>query len=168
MKALVRRRELLLAGAAAALVPPAIARAAGTNEGTLMTGLRRREMNAMFAYGQVIHAHPLLAQLRRHAELHAQAIATELAAYGLGTPPPPQAPEELDSAAARVAQATPDTVLEAALALEEDLELVYKGALPAIREAKAAMTVATILASHAQHVIVVRAALGRPDPLESR
>ncbi len=101
--------------------------------------------------------------LRSHATHHAAAIATELAAVGLGTPPPPEAVEDLDFAAERLARAG---TLDAALVLEEDLREIYRTGLPALPDAKIAMTAATILASHSQHVLILEQEIGQ-DPLAS-
>ena len=44
----------------------------------------------------------------------------------------------------------------AAVALEEELVALYPSALPALPDAKIAMTAATILASHSQHLLILR------------
>ena len=79
-------------------------------------------MNANYAYAQVVHMDPLLVTLRRHEWDHAAALATELAAVGLGTPRPPHAISDLDATSERVARAggRPE-VLSAAAALEDEL-----------------------------------------------
>ncbi|HET6551346.1 MAG TPA: ferritin-like domain-containing protein, partial [Solirubrobacter sp.] len=122
----------------------------------LLLGLWRREMNAAFAYEK----HPRFAVLHTHEADHAAALATQLSAVGHATPPPPEDDADLDVAAAKVAAAKPAGVLAAAVALEQDLEAVYRDALPALPDAKIAMTAATILASHAQHLFILRAAAG--------
>jgi hypothetical protein len=154
-----RRREALRAGAlavAGAALLPGVARAE-SDEGGLLLGLRSREMNAGFAYARVLHVDPLFAVLRGHAEDHAKALATQLAAVGLGTPSPPHEQRDLDVAAERVLAGAPDraAVVAAALRLEQDLVEVYKTALPALPDADIAMTAATILASHAQLLLVL-------------
>jgi hypothetical protein len=160
----MNRRTALQAGGlavAAALMGSAPARAAA-DEGTLLTGLWRREMGAALAYDKVLDADPALAALRSHEADHAAALATALAAVGLGTPPPPESPADLDVAAELLAGAGPgrDAVLAAAIALEEALVATYRDALPALPDAKIAMTAATILASHAQHLFILREAAG--------
>ena len=47
-------------------------------------------------------------------------------------------------------------MLAAAIALEEDLVAIYKQALPSLPDEKIAMTAATILGSHAQHLFILR------------
>ena len=48
--------------------------------------------------------------------------------------------------------------------LEEDLREIYRTGLPALPDAKIAMTAATILASHSQHVLILEREIGQ-DPL---
>jgi hypothetical protein len=141
---------------AAATLRSVPARAAG--ELTLLLGLWRRETGAAFAYGHVLHADPTLPLVRAHETHHAAALATELAAIGVGTPAPPEEPGDLDIAAERLARSGPERadVFAAAALLEEDLVAVYQAALPSLADPKIAMTAATILASHAQHLFVLR------------
>ena len=51
-------------------------------------------------------------------------------------------------------------VLEASVKLEDELVDAYRQSLPLLPDAKIAMTVATILASHAQHRFIVGLAAG--------
>jgi ferritin-like protein len=155
----VSRRAALRAGAAAlaagVLARPALAPAA-TDEGGLLLGLWRREMGASLAYDRVAHLEPLFIALRGHEADHAAAIATELAAVGLGTPREPEWAGEIDITAEQLARADADRAPAAALALEEELVALYRGALPNLPDAKIAMTAATILASHSQHALILR------------
>jgi Ferritin-like domain len=154
-----RRSALKLGGAtlAATMLRPSLARAKAA-EGGLLLGLWRREQGAALAYGLVLHADPILALLRSQETDHWRALATGLAAVGLPTPPPAEEPADLDIAAQRLAESGPDRadVLAAAIALEEDLVAIYKDALPSLPNEKIAMTAATILASHAQHLFILR------------
>ena len=59
-------------------------------------------------------------------------------------------------AAQRLATSRPADVLANAVLAEEAMVDVYKTALPALPDAKIAMTAATILASHAQHLFILR------------
>jgi hypothetical protein len=146
----VTRRTLLLAAGASA-VGAGTARAE-TDEGGLLLGLWRREMNANLAYAEVVQVDPLFHRLRRHEWDHAAALATQLAAVGLGTPRRPEALSDLDATAERLARARGrEAVLSAARALEDELVALYRSALGGLPDAKIAMTAATILASHAQH-----------------
>jgi Ferritin-like domain len=153
----MRRRELLIAGAAALALPATAA--AASDDGGLLTGLWRREMGAAFAYAQVLQADPMLALIRAHETHHAGALATEIGAVGLFTPPPPKTVADLDSAAERLATSAPH-VLRAAIVLEEELVAAYKQAVPVFEEENIAMTAATILGSHAQHLLMLRRAAG--------
>lgn len=148
-------RRMLLASGALALVGASTARAA-TDERTILLGLWRREMNANLAYTQVEHVDRVFVPLRRHEFEHGQALATELAAVGLGTPARPKL-EDLDATSERLARARGrEEVVAAASDLEDELIGLYQHALAGLPDPKIAMTVATILASHAQH----RVALG--------
>jgi hypothetical protein len=152
------RRGALRAGGlalAATVLGPAVA-SAGTDEGGLLLGLWRREIGASLAYDRQAHTNPLFVTLRGHEADHAAAVATELAAVGLGTPRPPQWAAELDTTAERLARAEPAAAVAAAIALEEELVTLYRGALPALPDSKIAMTAATILASHSQHLLILQ------------
>ncbi len=154
-----RRTALKLGGAAlaTAALRPSLARAQ-VDEGGLLLGLWRRERGAALAYGLVLYADPILALLRSHEDDHARAVATALAAVGLPTPAPPEQPADLDFAAQSLAEAGPkrEDVLAAAIALEQDLVEIYTDALPSLPDQKIAMTAATILGSHAQHLFILR------------
>ena len=155
----VSRRAALRAGGAAlaaGLLVPSLASAA-TDEGGLLLGLWRREMAASLAYDRIAHLEPLYVTLRGHEADHAAAIATALAAVGLGTPREPKWAGELDVSAERLARATDTkTALAHAVALEEELVALYRNAVPALPDAKIAMTAATILASHSQHLLILQ------------
>ncbi len=64
------------------------------------------------------------------------------------------------STAERLARSEPDGAVAAAVALEEELVALYRNALPALPDAKIAMTAATILASHSQHLLILRRETG--------
>ena len=78
---------------------------AETDEGGLLLGLWRREMNANLAYAAGRQRRSAVPPLRRHEWDHAAALATELAAVGLGTPRPPKTLSDLDATAERLARA---------------------------------------------------------------
>ena len=153
------RRDALRVGGlalAGAVLLPGAANAA-TDEGGLLLGLWRREMGAALAYDRVAHVDPHFVTLRGQEADHAAAIATELAAVGLGTPRPPTWASELDVTAERLARSTTrEGALAAATALEEELVTLYSHALPALPDSKIAMTAATILASHSQHLLILQ------------
>ena len=154
-----RRTALKLGGAAlaAAAVRPSLARAEA-DEGAVLLELWRRESAAALAYDLVLYADPILAIVRSHEEDHARAVATALAAVGLNPPRAPEEPADLDDASRRLAEAGPErrAVLAAAVALEQDLVAIYSSALPSFVDEKIAMTAATILGSHAQHLFILR------------
>jgi Ferritin-like domain len=160
------RRHALLAAAAGALALPAGARAARPGEGAVLLDLIGREQAAAAAYAQAIaalgaSAPPELVTVCGQESQHADALGTELVAVGLARPQP-AAPQ---GAAAQLAAATDaGAALTAAAALERELIAAYQAALPLLPDAKVATSVATILASHAQHGLIVERRAGR-DPL---
>jgi hypothetical protein len=158
----MRRRELLLGGAAAMLARPAAALAAATldQDGDVIEPLIAREEGAEFAYrGAVPKGAP---DLGRHANEHAAALRTELQALGRGTAP--ITADQLDAPTRRLAEAgTRDEQLDAAIALEAELVAAYRRAVVELSEPGILKTAATILAGHSQqHALLLRMA-GR-DP----
>jgi hypothetical protein len=158
----VRRRELLLAAAAATLATPATALGKTPTEGDVLLDLMHREQSAKLAYGAALkalgsQAPQELVTIRQHESDHADALTTELAAVGLGRPLRPP----LSGTAQELAEASDRrAVLEASVKLEDELVDAYRQSLPLLPDAKIAMTVATILASHAQHRFIVGLAAG--------
>jgi hypothetical protein len=160
----LRRRDALRAAGAAALGlavgAPATARAA-TGEAGVLTDLILREQAADLACGLAIKslgtaAPDVLHTLRHNQTAHWRALSTELAAIGLGEPwrawrldQIPGTPTTLATAHGRKA------VMQAAIALEEELIDAYVQSLPGLPDAKIAMTAATILASHAQQRLIL-------------
>jgi hypothetical protein len=157
----VRRRGFLLA-AAATLAAPATALGKAPTEGNVLLDLMRREQSAKLAYGAATknlgsQAPQELVTIRRHESDHADALATQLAAVGLGRPLRPP----LEGTAQQLAQASDrSAVLDLAVKLEDELVDAYRRSLVLLPDAKIAMTVATILASHAQHRFIVGLAAG--------
>jgi ferritin-like protein len=152
-----RRRFIHVGGlaVAGAVVAPSVASAAA-DEGGLLLGLWRREMGASLAYDRVAHTNPLFVTLRGHEADHAAALATELAAVGLGTPQAPEWAGQVDVTAEMLARAKAKDAIAAAALLEEDLVALYRTAVPQLPDSKIAMTAATILASHSQHLLILR------------
>jgi hypothetical protein len=157
----LRRREFL-AATAATLALPATAAAKPPTEGDVLLDLMRREQSAKLAYGAALkalgsQAPQELVTIRQHESDHADALATELAAVGLGRPLRPP----LSGTARELAQASDRrAVLKAAVKLEDELVDAYRKSLVLLPDAKIAMTAATILASHAQHRFIVGLAAG--------
>jgi hypothetical protein len=149
----VRRREVLAGAALAVLARPAAAVAQRTDEAVLLR-LVAREEAAMEAY----EADPAPG-LRRDESDHAAALRTHLDA--LGRRP---APKGLDAPARRVAEASGDARVDAAIALEASLVETYSAALLDLEAPGVLQTAATILAGHAQHLARLRMLAGR-DPL---
>jgi hypothetical protein len=157
----VRRRDLLLAGAALVLGRPAAAGAATLDhDGDVIKPLIAREEGSEFAYrGAVPDGAP---DLGANAKDHAAALRTQLQALGRGTTPITAA--DLDAPTRRLAEAgTAAERLDAAIALEASLVTAYHDAVVQLSEPGILQTAATILAGHSQqHALLLRIA-GR-DP----
>jgi Ferritin-like domain len=150
----VTRRELALAAAAAVLARPAAALAAD-DEPAILAGLIEREQAAAFAYERAGRG-----GLSAQEDEHARALASELAAMGIEAPAKPQRPDELDPEARRAIAGG----LEAAIGLEQSLLAAYEPAIRGLEQAQVLQTAATVMASHAQHLAMLRLEAGR-DPL---
>lgn len=138
------RRRALAAAALAALAAPATARAQRSDIAVLIRLVGREEAAAK-AYRT--GAGELLPRLYNDELDHTAALRTHLDA--LGRRP---AARGLDAPARRVAEASGADRLEAAVALETSLVEEYSAALTDIADPSVLQTVATILASHAQHL----------------
>jgi ferritin-like protein len=144
----LRRREALAAAALAALAVPASAGAQRSDIAVLIR-LVAREEAAAEAYGGL--PGELLPRLHQDELDHAAALRTHLDA--LGRRP---APRGLDAPARRVLVAGDDERLDAAVDLESSLVEEYGDALAEIADPSVLQTAATILASHAQHLVRMR------------
>jgi hypothetical protein len=149
-------RRAALAGALGAALAPATA-LAGPDEGGLVVGLWRREAAAELAYRAHRGAFAGAEALQAHCGLHVSALSTELAALGVPFPAKPSGPAQYDPLARALAAASGAGVAPAAIALERDLVASYQAALPVPTDLNVAVTLATILASHAQHELILRA-----------
>ena len=148
------RRTLLLAAAGLAAGAPAAR--AETDEGGLLLGLWRREMNATSRTTgsstsiRCSTAAPARVGPRRGAG-HRAGRRRARARRGA-----PEALSDSTSTAERLARTrAPRGDLPAAGALEQELVDALPAALPALPDAKIAMTAATILASHSQHLLML-------------
>jgi ferritin-like protein len=147
----MNRREALAAAALAALVAPAGARAQRSDIAVLIRLLVREEAAAE-AYGS--GAGVVGIRLYGDERDHAAALRTHLDA--LGRRP---APRGLDAPARKLVEAGDGERLDAAIALESSLVDEYAEALVDIADPSVLQTAATILASHAQHLALMRATL---------
>ena len=149
----MRRREVLAGAAVALLARPAAAFGQRSDE-TVLLRLVAREEAALEAYET-----DFVPGLRRDESEHAAALRTQLDA--LGRRP---APRGMDAPARRVAEASGDERVDAAIALEESLVEAYSVALLDLEAPGVLQTAGTILASHAQHLARLRELAGI-DPL---
>jgi rubrerythrin len=167
----VTRRGLLGAGALLA-IGAGPARAGGAKPGVTapaaVQALIRREDAAAAAYEIVAAAtgDALLERIARQDGQHAHVLRVLLESLTVAPGHRPAHPERNDPAALRLAaRRSGPAALEAAIALEQELQQAYVDAARALQDAGPLETVATILGSHAQQLAVLRHAAGRP-PLD--
>jgi len=149
------RREALAAGLAGlgalALAGPAAAR--GTDEGRTLTELVRAEEDAAFVYDAAGLDGAATTFSEQDTE-HARAIATHLEALGLPTPGPTRGRDDLPPEALAVLEATGEQARrQAAMAYERSLIAGCLQRLGALERPNTVRTVATVMASHAQHLV---------------
>ena len=160
MTALTRRAAVTGAlGAALAGAAPAFAAA---DERAVIVDLWRREASAELAYRAQRGVLAGAEALQAHCGMHVSVLSTSLGAMGIDFPPHPRSVAGLDPAARALAIASRADAPAAAIALERRLVGAYEAALPAPKELKLAIALATILASHAQHELTLRADHGEP------
>jgi len=157
----MRRRELLIGATALAVLRPGVASAA-QGEAGILDSLITREDAAAFAHRTRSGA--LSSRIARDEAEHAKALRTELAALGTGGPDPPMGARALDPVARRLAEAGRDAAPARSIALEESLLEAYDEALRELGEPSILRTAASIAASHAQHLALLRRDAGL-DPL---
>jgi rubrerythrin len=143
------RREAIVGAAALALLARPASAAAQRSDIAVLIKLVAREEAAAEAYGGA--AGELLPRIYNDERDHAAALRTQLDA--LGRRP---APRGLDAPARRLADASGDERVAAAVALEETLVRDYSAALVDLADPSVLQTAATILASHAQHLARLR------------
>lgn len=149
-----RRAFLVAAGAAAvalggpgAAVASALDRKKGADEPGALTALLVAELQASFAYEQAGNA-----EVGGQEREHAKALASLLDALGRKIPPAPSGREQLgplSSAAATGEKA-------AAIRLEQALIDGCRRWITDLGDPNMVRTVATILASHSQHLALLR------------
>lgn len=172
------RREAIrgaaLAGAALtvpALVRPGLARAQSEDTEELedfVEGAIELEQNAVLAYETVAEANGIDAELRRTLELFrdqedAQAAALRSAFELLSSDDPPDAPtqtDEVDELRPLARLRDRDELLEFLVGLEEDQLRYYRDEAPELESVDMVTTAAEIAACQAQHLAVLREALG--------
>jgi hypothetical protein len=162
------RREALAAGLAGAVALGSVpaAAAAEPDPGAALTALVRAEQDAAFVYlGAGLGA--LGGRLAGQEQEHAKALATQLEALGLPEPVPAHGYPTLGEEALAVLEADGDAARwEAAIAFERALIGGCADRLSQLDEPGILRTVATVMASHAQHLALLERAAGR-DPLSS-
>jgi len=141
------------AGAAGLAVAAPSARARGESEGEALTDLIRAEQDAAFVYTE--------ARLDGAAALapqdteHAKALASHLEALGMPVPGPTRGRDDLAPEALAVLETTGDRERRrAAMAYERSLIAGCLQRLPRLEEPNTVRTVATVMASHAQHLVL--------------
>jgi hypothetical protein len=149
----VTRRQALILGLVGVLRPSLAA--AEDRDGDILQGLIAREEAAAFAYRDVNL--PGVGDLAAQDSDHVKALRTEFQALGRGVKP--ISADDLDPASRRLADASSDERLAAAIALEADLVDTYRTAVLGMTEPAILQAVATMLACHAQNrALLARAA----------
>lgn len=169
---MITRRAALAAAAAgtAAVALPRSAHAKVADDAAVIRRALRLERLAAVttgtgATGQVVE--PELARtligLADHDRRHADTLAVMLEALGGGKVPAPEDLEQADALARRLGIAplqpeldAQDAYLAYALALKEEIVAGYVEASKRLLDVRLAQTLATILASEAQHLAVLR------------
>jgi len=164
----VRRRDVVLAAAGAALARPAAAAAQLEGDPAIIDRLIAREEGAAYAHRVAFAAlapGSAPAGFDAHEVAHARALRTHLAALGREGPEAPRSAAQLDPAALTLTEAAGRTaILDAWIGLEASLVAAYRVALRDLAEPSIAQTAAAILAGHAQHRTLLRLEAGR-DPV---
>lgn len=179
------RRELLLSGAAGALLVPAAATAAGStvaaataSEADRLERLIRVELLVLFCYQHVLDtsilgtgARRALAVVPGHEQSHIQALERQLADRGGVAPPPPSGVAEADRYLAkrkvggRLGQLqSPADALELLLAVERVAVGAYFVALLWLEEPALIVLAGQIMANDAQHEALVGLQLPKSSP----
>ena len=148
---LTRRAALAVAAGLAVAASPA--RARGASEGDALAELIRAEEDAAFVYTEAgLEGAGALAP--QDGE-HAKALASHLEALGMPIPGPTRGRDDLASEALAVLEATGDEERRrAAMAYERSLIAGCLQRLPQLEEPNTVRTVATVMASHAQHLVL--------------
>ena|SRR5215210_6427737 len=149
-----------LSGAAAVAIGarPAVA-AEGPDPGPALTALLRAELDAAFVYRTARQEDAAL--LAEQEEEHARALAGHLQAVGLKPPAPRRSRAGLPPEALALLEAgTRAERLSAAAAYERTLIAGYATRLAPLEEPGIVRTLATVMASHAQHLALHERAAG--------
>ena len=157
------RREAIasgLAGAAALALGASATASAAPSPGPALSALVRAEEDAAFVYMQA-ELGGLGGTLAEHERQHAKALATHLAALGLEIPGPARGRDGLRPAALAVLEASGAGRLPAAIAFEQALAAGCAERLAQLEAPGTLRTVATVMASHAQHAALLERAAGR-------
>src|SRR5829696_10470423 len=152
---LTPRAALAAAAAGAAgfaiAAPQSLAR--GASEGEALTELIRAEEDAAFVYTEAVLEGT--AALAAQDSQHAKALASHLEALGMPVPGPTRGRDDLAPEALAVLEATGDRERrKAAMDYERSLIAGCLQRLPRLEEPNTVRTVATVMASHAQHLVL--------------
>ncbi|MGI8846109.1 MAG: ferritin-like domain-containing protein [Thermoleophilaceae bacterium] len=179
-RALTRRGLLgraALGTAAAALVTGSdlvtgVALGQARTDDEILTSSIALEQLAAFSYeqiatrGSLAGGNDVAASFARQEHEHADALATVLAQRGGGVPAPPRRLKDVPGLQRAIAGG-PRTSAAFALEIEQAAVTAYYAAQGKIEHHELLRTTASIMASEAQHLVVLRSALHRdpaPDP----
>ena len=150
------RRAVLatgITGAAALALASPPARARGASEGDALADLIRAEEDAAFVYTEA--GLDGTAALARQDTEHAKALASHLEGLGMPIPGPTRGRDDLAPEALAVLETTGDEERrQAVMAYERALIAGCLQRLPQLEQPNTVRTVATVMASHAQHLVL--------------
>jgi hypothetical protein len=157
MRKPLSRREALAAGLAGAavlaLAPAAAAAGAASAEGDALTALVQVEQDAVFVYRDA--GLDVAATIARQDDEHAKALATHLEALGMPIPGPTRERDGLAPEALAVLEAGAGAARrQAAMAYERSLIAGCAQRLAQLEDPNTVRTVATVMAGHAQHLVL--------------
>jgi rubrerythrin len=173
----VRRRELLVAGAGAALAPAAAPitaalAASGNADVATIESFVKMELTAAAVYDTLAQlrldaaTRGLLSMLAEQEREHA-AVLLNAAEYLGGPPQKPPSPQALKRVAPALERArTRNDALGIAIEIERIQLGSYYNAQQQLSDTKLLQQTATIMCSEGQHAVLVRSALGT-DPIPS-
>jgi rubrerythrin len=169
----VTRRQLLLAAAAApALIRTPAALAKGTDQAAVLESAVRLEQEATFAYAAIAESEgagelaPIARLFAEQEQEHADALVRALRDRGTSAPPKPTDEADVPGLARALAGDMRELTAFAA-GLETRALAAYYDAHARLEAPELLSTVASIMGNEAQHLVVLRQALGSTPVTEA-
>jgi hypothetical protein len=169
-------RRAALGGAGATLLAAAVPASAAVDDASILGDLAPIEQALAFTYGAAVNSgsarvRDIATRFAPHEAGHVIAVNQALEAMGAAKAPIPRSAEEVDRVAARLGVdpgfselRSADEILGFALSMEEALAERWIAAHRKLADQRLLQMATGILGCQAQHLVVLRRALGR-DPL---